>query len=318
MLTIEPFGWRRLTPLSTIEHRLDPDGTLRLRGEVSETVPFTSARVRDGHGGFAEKPLDALGFVWTRAADGDGWILRTAGDPTTIGHTAGRWAWAVREASTDALVDERFLWATIACEVGDASPDASGLVRAPRTETGYPRRAGERDPGDGERDAEDWDAFVVSGRRRVMHSSHGLMQTLISTAIAVRPDLFAGVDPEHFRDVLANPDHSIACGTAYAATFPAEVLADPLASRFQYGAGSVRASATNRWGAVLYDEIVPLSFVAFWNDLAALQGSYVVPPPTPVVDDVAMKAAWLLAAFSCLALAVAASYATSLFLKRAS
>lgn len=317
MLTMEPFDWRRLTPLSTIEHRLDLGGALLLRGAAADRVPFTTVRVRDGKGGFVEKPLEALGFVWSRADDNDGWLLRTAGEPVTMAHAVARWTWPVVDASTDLTVDERFLVVTIGCEVGDAAPDASGLVRAPRTEIGYPRRRGEGDHGDATRDAEDWVAFVASGRRGVAHSSHGLMQTLISTAVGVRPDLFAGVEPGRFRDILADPAKSIACGAAYVATFPQGVRRDPLAARFHYGAGSVRPTSRNSWGAVLFDELVPLTFVAFWNDLACVQAGHgIAPAPAPSGPEIATTATWLFAAFSCFVLAVAASLAASMFVRR--
>jgi hypothetical protein len=313
MFTIEPFDWRKLTHLSKIEHRLDAGGVLLLRGADPDAEPFTSARVRDGQGGFVERSLSLLGFVWTRADDGDGWILRTTGKPVTMAHTLGRWAWQVGTTSAEELVDERFLLVTIGCEVGNSPPDDDGLVRAPRTEVGYPGRTGERDPGDGARDAEDWTAFIAAGRKGTTHSSHGLMQTLISTAIGVRRDLFEGADPARFRDVLADPANSIDCGAAYVATFPETVRNDPLAARFQYGAGSVRPTATNRWGAVLFDELVPLSFVAFWNDLAFVRrkGAIVPTIPMPVPASWSEKTAWLFAAFSCFALALAASFAVA-------
>jgi hypothetical protein len=314
MLTIKPFDWRKLTPLSKIEHRLDADGALLLRGADPDAEPLTTARVRDGKGGFVERSLHTHGFVWTRPDDGDGWLLRTTGEPITMTHTLARWAWPVSQASAELLVDERFLLITIGCEVGDASPDSSGRVPAPRTEIGYPKRSGESDPGDGARDAEDWAAFVAAGKRGTTHSSHGLMQTLVSTAVGVRPDLFAGVDPAQFRDVLAEPESSIACGAAYVATFPAAVRSDPLAARFQYGAGSVRASSSNAWGAVLFDELVPLAFVALWNDLACVRAEDCAVPAQSVPHAPAPTSettAWLFAAVSCFALAIAASFAAS-------
>jgi len=319
MITIEPFEWRKLTPLSTLEHRLDSNGNLLLREPDSKAVPFKTARVRDGAGGFIEKPLQALGFEWSRADDGDGWALRTTGDPITMSHAVARWTWLVAEESAELLVDERFLLTTIACEVGDVAPNEDGLRRhrlVLRLRHGLRLEA---DRGDGERDAEDWAAFEAKGKRGVTHSSHGLMQTLISTAVSARPDLFFGLDPANYRDVLADPARSIACGTAYAATFPREVRHDPLASRFQYGAGSVRPTSQNRWGAVLYDELVPLMFVAFWNDLAFLRADdWVVPVPSSKrAPAPSSTAEWLFASFSCLLLALAASFATAAFARRA-
>jgi hypothetical protein len=313
---MQPFDWRRLTPLSAIEHRLDPGGTLLLRGPNPDEVPFASVHVRDGKGGFADRLVEDLGFVWSRAEDYDGWILRTAGQPRTMRNTVARWAWQVDEASANALVDARFLFVTIGCEVGDAAPDENGLVRAPRTEVGYPRRSGEGDHGDRARDAEDWASYTARGGRGITHSSHGIMQTLVSTAVCVRPDLFEDVDPMHYRDVLANPPNSIACGAAYSATFPEAVRTDPLAARFHYGAGSVRPSSQNRWGAVLFDELVPLTFVAFWNDLTCVRARDCALPPDRRADA-SMTVAWLFAAASCFVLAMAASYAASIFHRRA-
>jgi hypothetical protein len=313
---MKPFGWQRLSHLSAVEYRLDESGVLLLRAGNPDAVPFATARVRDGKGGFVERPLDTLGFSWTR--NDDGWELRTSGAPVTMGHTDTRWGSVVTEASSNALVDERFLLVTIACEVGDVVPDAGGLVRAPRTERGYPRRTGESDHGDARRDAEDWAAYIASGRRGTTHSSHGVMQTLVSTAIGVRPDLFDGVEPADYRYVLAEPASSIACGAAYIATFPNAAKQDPLAARFKYGAGSIRP-AQNRWGAVIYDELVPLMFVAFWNDLACVRTGTCVAPLVPVParrPELSRTAAWLFAAISCFVLATLASYATSLFLRR--
>ncbi len=102
------------------------------------------------------------------------------------------------------------------------------------------------------------------------------MQTLIATATTVRPDLFAGIEPRHYRRVLWVPTNSIACGAAYLARFPNDMRTDPLATRFMYGAGRVQP-AHNRWGAVLYDELVPLTWLAFWNDEAALRRGTTAP-----------------------------------------
>ena len=177
---------------------------------------------------------------------------------------------------------------------------------------GLPERSGEGDPGDEDRDAQDWTA---SGGQ---HSSHGLLQTLIGTAVAARPDLFAGVDPAKYREVLWRPENSIAAGVAYMAHFDASVLADPVALRFAYGAGSVRPSSSNRWGAVLYDEIVPLRFIAFWNDLACVLAGQCVaaPPPNPTPAPASRERMWLTLGLSLLAVSAAASAAAVLYTKR--
>ncbi len=270
MKTLSPFPWRRLTPRSLLEHRLDERGELVVRDPAhAHTEPFSSANVRNGRGGFVSSPLRTLGMRWTRAA-GDGWALRTRGEPITMARTRERWGTLVRAACEPLDLDERVLLTLIACESAGAATDAEGLVRAPRTEKGYPRRSGESDPGDFERDAEDWRTS------RGAHSSHGLMQTLIATATTVRPDLFAGIEPRHYRRVLWVPANSIACGAAYLARFPNDVRTDPLATRFMYGAGRVQP-AHNRWGAVLYDELVPLTWLAFWNDEAALRRATAAP-----------------------------------------
>lgn len=309
MFFITPFPWRRLTHLSTLQHRVDERGLLLLRANDVDDVPFTTATVRDSRGGFTIKSVESLGFVWIRVEDGDGWILRTSGPPQTMTHTLARWGSPVAEASAARNVDERLILVTIACEVGDAKPDAQGRVPAPRTEPGYPRRTGEGDHGDAARDAEDWDNFLRGGKRGIAHSSHGLMQTLISTAYAVRPDLFSGVDPGQYRDVLADPAKSIACGTAYLASFSPSVREDPLAVRYTYGAGSVRPSPKDRWGAVHYDELVPMWFVAFWNDLAAARArGHVEPEPIPPSKPARNTTVWVFAALSCFVLMLAASF----------
>lgn len=278
MLTLIPFPWRRLTARSHMEHRLDEQGELVLRGASDTEPPFSSATVRDGAGGFVKRSLAQLGYVWTRATSGEGWTLRSSGDPITVARTSTLWSDLVRAITEPLGLDERIVLITIACESFGAVPDAKGLVYAPRTENGYPRRTGEHDPGDPARDAEDW---RLSGG---MHSSHGLMQTLIATAVAARPDLFAGRDPKQYRKVLWIPANSIACGVAHLKHFSPEVLADPLAVRFAYGAGSVRP-AENVWGAFLYDELVPLMWVSFWNDDASVRaGSNAIArgwPPAP-------------------------------------
>ena len=196
---------------------------------------------------------------------------------------SARWGDVVNEVAGAAGVDPRFVLTTIACEAVNADAgNAGGFVKAPRTEKGYPNRTGEGDPGDEDRDAQDWSS---SGGQ---HSSHGLMQTLIGTAVAARPDLFAGVAPAQYREVLWRPENSIAAGVGYLAHFEPSLLADPLALRVAYGAGSVRSSS-NRWGAVLYDEIVPLKFIAFWNDLACILAGQCAAAPTPSPNPVAAR-----------------------------
>jgi hypothetical protein len=296
MLTLSPFGWRRLTPNAAVEHCLDDTGALLLRAHQEErrsadTPPILRARVRDGEGGFHVVPFESLGFDWYPTASRDAWMLRTTGSPVTIAQVADHWTSLVRTASAALHVDERVLLATIASEVGNLGPDAEGHVKAARTEKGYPRRTGETDAGDFARDLEDW---TTSGG---MHSSHGLLQTLIGTAVGLRPDLFHGVDPSRYRTVLWDPANALACGAAYLAQFPESVRYDPLATRFQYAAGHLTASPKSRWGVALYDELVPLWFVAFWNDDAALRAGESVAvlthapsaAPTPGKD----RAVWL-------------------------
>jgi hypothetical protein len=309
MQTIEPFAWRRLTPKSQVEHRVDEEGEIVLRG-TTDAPPFTTARVQDGQGGFVDRDLASLGLMWVRAIDdADGWVLRTHGEPETMAWILGRWLAAVRGAVSS--IDERVVTATIPCEVGRADVDADGYLKASRTERGYPDRAGERDPGDFDRDLQDWNRPGHGA-----HSSHGLMQTLIATALAVRPGLFAGVEPSRYRTVLWNPDNALACGVAYLESFPADVRSDPLACRITYGAGSVRPSSATRWGAVVYSELVPLRFIAFWNDEVEVRmHGRALPQPTPstpsgvpVAEEspgpwVFAAAAWFLAALAtCVAL----------------
>lgn len=265
MLSIRPFDWRRLSTYSVLEHRLDDAGALRLRGPNADDAPFTTARVNVGQNVTEVMKIESLGLTWVRPDDGDGWILRTRGAPSTMTSITTRWGDLVRAAADPLGIDERFVLTTLACESGNSRPDANGYVKAPRTERGYPRRTGESDPGDLDRDVEDWQAS------RGAHSSHGLMQTLILVATTVRPDLFSAVDVAHYRTVLWSPANSLACGLAFLARFPASVLSDPLACRFRYGAAAAHASAANQWGiAPLYDDRVPMKFIAYWNDGATL------------------------------------------------
>ncbi len=265
--------WKRLTPSARVEHRVDDlEGAILLRGPNPDAPPFTTATVRDGDGGFTKRTLDELHFEWKPAAGG-GWKLRTTGAAATMFAIESRWSKLVEAACAPLKLDPRVVLTTIACEVGDLEPDAKGFVKAPRTENGYPRRMGERDAGDGARDAEDWANYLAkraAGKGAIAHSSHGLMQTLISTAVLVRPDLFKDVDPSRYREVLWKPENSIACGVAYMASFPDAVKTDPLALRFHYGRGRVAEVAGSVWGADAYDDIVPLAYIAFWNDDAAL------------------------------------------------
>jgi hypothetical protein len=304
MTPIQPFSWRRLTPSSAIEYRLTEDGALALRGD--DSPPLGVATIRDGRGGFAPRPITALPFAWSQDDDGESWRVRTRGEPTTMAHVEARYGDSARRASESLGVDERLILVTIACEVGDAAPDADGFVKAPRTEPGYPSRAGDSDPGDLDRDALDWAAYAVDPRHRIAHSSHGVMQTLLSTAALVRPDLFEGHDPRDFRTVLWDPETSIACGAAYLAGFPPAVATDPLAARFQYAGGHITPTTANVWGAApLYDDLVPLMFLAFWNDDACLRAGAC---DVPAGAALPMSApAWLFAGCSLLALAFVAA-----------
>lgn len=271
MITLRAFPWARLSASSSVVHRVDESGRLVLRG-VGSAAPFTTFRVRDGKGGFQEADLGARGFEWT-AVGADAWELRTKGDPVTMGRTESLWSDLVRDASAEAGIDERIVLTMIGSETGSVGgPDAQGLVRAPRTEKGYPERTGESDPGDARRDALDW---KQSGG---MKSSHGLMQTLIGTAAHVRPDLFAGVPVARYREVLWQPAASIAAGVAAIVALVKQwdqslsALGDPLAVRMIYAGSYATTTAANRWGVgPLYDELVPLLYVAFWNDDASVR-----------------------------------------------
>jgi hypothetical protein len=304
-----PFAWRRLTEQGTLEYRLDEAGRLVLRGTLT-APPFDTASVFDGRLSRLV-PLAALGLVWS-AAGGDAWELRTTGEPITMSHVAARWGPLVRSIASAAGIDDRFVLVTLGAEAGNPTPDADGFVKAPRTERGYPQRSGESDHGDESRDAEDW---KTSGGA---HSSHGLMQTLIGTAVATRRDLFAGVEPSRFREVLWVPENSIAIGVKYMAHFSAVLQSDPIALRFAYGAGSVRLpKKPNRWGALLFDERVPLRFIAFWNDLSCvLRGECRAAALTVRNGQPPPKGVWIALGLSCLAISAAASVAAVLYSKR--
>ena len=78
--------------------------------------------------------------------------------------------------------------------------------------------------------------------------SHGLMQTLLSTARATLHD------PALSLDALARPEVSIMAGTAYMAQQAQQTRHDPPLAAAAYNAGSLRhdASAANRWRLVQY------------------------------------------------------------------
>jgi hypothetical protein len=315
--------WRRLRPECVFEHRLDSSGFLLLRGAggASSSPPFTTMRkARNGRGGFGPASLESRGFGWQRA--GDGWALRSKhkGAAALLSRARSLYGAPAEKHATVAGLDPRFVLVTIACESGARAPDAEGLVKAPRTERGYPRRTGESDPGDFDRDLEDWE------KARGRHSSHGLMQTLISTAIAVRPDLFANVDPSRYRTVLWSPSNSIACGVAamrgLLARWP-DAQNDPLAMRVVYASGGLHKDVASPWGVVLFDELIPVSFAAAWNDLACVLGSADCPalPATGALAAPAKapsKATWIAVAFSAFAVSVASAWAAAHHMKRVS
>lgn len=304
-----PFSWRHLSDAraNAVEYALNERGYLLLRGTTS-APPFATLTVRDGKDGFAPRPIESLGFVWTSAGE-DAWALRTRGEPQTMTHVR-RYFGALAEQETRGRdVDPRVVLVTIASEVGRVVPDANGYVKAPHAEVGYPGRTGDHDPGDEDRDAIDWESSHGG------HSAHGVMQTLIRTAFGVRPDLFQGFEPRQYREVLWRPQNAIACGVAYMQTFPQPVRQDPLATRIMYGAGSVRPSSGNRWGAVIYDELVPAWAVAFWNDLAfVLEGGAEPVRPDPVRPAAASQGVpWGWIAAGLMALTGAAGIATALY-----
>jgi hypothetical protein len=271
MIGIGPFAWRRLTADSVLEYALDERGALLLRG--GERPPLATARVRDIDGVSRVRALDMLPFAWGRAGVRDGWILRSRGEPRTMERVDAVWGDPVRRASRSLGLDERIALVTIACEAGALTPDDEGLVKVPRTERGYPRRRSEADPGDFDRDAEDWAFHRTDPQRRPTHSQHGLMQTLVSTAVAARAELFEGIEPSRYRTVLWDPASSVACGLAYMASFEAGVRSDPLRMRFQYARGRIVNTRENPWGAGgIHDDLVALFFVALWNDDAWLRG----------------------------------------------
>ena len=205
-----------LAPHATLEHCVDASGTLLLRSpSLPETPPLATAAVRDGTGTLVRIPIGELGLDWTRAENGDGWMLRGAGPPLTMWNVVTRWGDLVLVESARAHVDERLLFATIACESGDLGWDERGDVQAPRLEPGYPRPAGDDDQGDFARDLEDWNAYLAQktkSPRAATHARHGLLGMRLSTAMAARPELFEGVEPAHYRTVLWRPDNALAAG----------------------------------------------------------------------------------------------------------
>ncbi len=248
MLTIAPFGWRELTPVGRIEYCFQ-DERILLRGTA--TTP----------------PIDVshslTPMVWRLHCD-DAWELRTKGAPSTVTKLDNVFRDLVRSVSDDMLVDERILLVQSACEAAYSHGEPCGKdLKSPRTEKGYPARAGEYDHGDAARDILDWQ------RSRGAHSSHGICQLLIGTAHDVAPKLFDGIPVGEYRNVLWRPENSDRALAALALRYAPELRNDPLVVRFIFGAGDVYSSS-NKWGARLYDDSVALRWIAFWNDYSSL------------------------------------------------
>ncbi len=253
---IRPFPWCKLTSLSRFEHCVTDDQRIAVFG--NDEPPFAIP----------------AGFCWDHGGE-HAWCLRTTGAPSTMTRLHTAFGELVRNAEKAYGVDARVLLVTIACESGPDRNHPSGRsLKSPRTELKYPGRTGEMDFGDGARDAIDWSTS------KGMHSSHGIMQTLIGTAHGVAPHLFAGLPPEKFREVLWDPVKSIECGARYMRSFPAAHRFNPVALRFHYGAGGVYLDKRNQWGARMYmaagkpaEVGIILRFIAYWNDLMSLSGS---------------------------------------------
>jgi hypothetical protein len=318
---IQAFGWSKLTAQSAIEHRLDASGALLLRmGDLEP--PFMVARARDGKGGFGDVELARLGFTWQRV--GDGWALRSPRHAADLKRAVQFYgSLALREAAA-AQIDPRAVLVTMVCESGAPAPDAHGWVKKPRTEQGYPNRAGENDAGDFERDLEDW---TKTGG---LKSSHGLMQTLIGTAVSVRPDVFQGWEPKLYRTALWIPENSIKCGVGAMASLARKVprvRVDPHALRIAYGAGlGGLAPHANRWGVRVFDDLVPMHFVGVWNELACLTAGTCGELPSPAVPSseppaavlAQPKSAWLAVGLASFALAATSAVALATHARRSS
>lgn len=271
MPKITAFDWTTLTPLSKIRHRVNEDGLIVVQDPTAPySVPFAVGRE----------------YEWEVKGIGEEWALRTTGAPSTMSRLETCFGGMTCAVSLITGVDERALMTAIACESGPDHTQPSGRsLKSPRTELGYPGRTGEGDHGDEQRDEQDW--LLHKG----IHSSHGLMQTLIGTAVGCAPHLFAGCPISKYREVLWDPAKSIEAGARFMACFPAAHLADPVALRFHYASGGVYASPKTRWGARMYElGGVPaegpciLNWVAFWNDLAEVLGD---PPPPDTLPEVA-------------------------------
>lgn len=307
------FGWRKLHTLSAIEHRLDASGFVLLRMGSSDPPFTTMTKVRTGKGGFHEASLESRGFAWSKV--GDGWALR-ARSIAPVQRAKAYYGEIAKRQGASAQIDPRFLLVTMACESMAPAPDKIGAVKAPRTEKGYPGRTGEGDIGDYDRDLLDWKAS------RGAHSSHGLMQTLIRTAVDVRPDLFEGTDPRLYRTILWSPELSIACGAAAIAKMLSAwpmAKGDPLAMRTIYASGGLHKDPSSRWGVVFYDELVPVSFLALWNELACIEAGSCAQLSKTAPARARSKTntwAWLTLAFTSFALTAASSAAMAHHLKR--
>ena len=251
----------KASPLARISYELVPwdGGKLQLVTSERPSIRFTA------------DPVPQLPGYWRP----------TSGDATKR-IDAARKAYADTLASLDrrfgngngALAD--LILATAYMESRAALPGPDGLVRAPRTEPGYPGRSGDSDPGDVERDAEDW------ARSKGAHSSHGVMQTLVRTAYGLDPKGL-GEDPRQHRARLANPAYSLELGARYLAGAVRKEQQerpgplDPVRLRAHYNAGAPYPRDTP-WGTPVAAADHWL-WVAAWN-AAQRDGTATLAPPT--------------------------------------
>lgn len=269
---IAPFAWRVLSSSSRYEYRLDEASRmLFVREASSHARPELSAEERNVLGSVA----------WGEGDASRGWPLRTAAAPEAVARMWATFGDLIERYAAASGVDRTLVMVQAMCEAAHSTSHPSGFnPKSSRTEKGYPDRTGENDRGDPERDARDW---AASGGTR---SSHGLAQALIGTAARLVPEL-RKMDPRSHRGWLYEPQNSWRVIALYLAQLPEHDRTDPVRARAAYNAGSVRASSSTGWGAVMWSDAVEWTLVAYWNDAAAYLAATGASAPAKLAEQVA-------------------------------
>ncbi|MEF8707598.1 MAG: transglycosylase SLT domain-containing protein [Candidatus Accumulibacter propinquus] len=241
------------TPLRVVLDALDVDLVVApVTGDGGAAVPAISGQSPDALGmrSFAAfgvsirsllEPHNKFGGVkWQLSRDGlivNGKLDRSPGQLVTVPRVWQDYGALIADAATTYKVPLELIVATIFTE-------SSGRADVSRIESG-------------------WESDELTPHR----VSAGLMQTLISTAREVLPDL---PDRKLTRDSLFKPETSIAAGTAYISRQQTRTHFDPPLVACAYNAGSLSKSsdADNRWKITQTDGHAD-RFVQGFNDCFA-------------------------------------------------